>query len=366
MRQNECVASIQIKERVMENITVIGIDIAKNVMQIHGETVESKVVLKKRVSREKFLSFMANKPKCLIGMEACGGSHYWATELTKLGFDVRLMSPRKVKKYADHNKNDANDAEACAEAVRKKKMTFVPIKTATQLEIQSVHRIRSYYIRQRTGLMNMIRGLLLELGIAIRKSEPALLKKLSLLSDADNNQLDEKNRILFQGLFEDLKQSDKIIEKYTAQVKKLAQEDEQCQRIQTIEGIGPISATALIAKIGNGSDFKKGRDLSAYLGLVPKQYSSGETQLLLGISKHGDRYIRQLLIHGGRSVVQASQRKNKASGLYCKQDAHSQWVRKLAERIGTNKASVAVANKNARMVVALLKNQATFEAKLAH
>ena len=350
----------------MDNITVIGIDIAKNVMQIHGETAEGKVILKKRVSREKFLTLMANKTKCLIGMEACGGSHYWATELMKLGFDVRLMSPQKVKKYSGHNKNDANDAEACAEAVTKKKMGFVPIKTATQLEIQSIHRVRSYYVRQRTGLMNMIRGLLLELGIAIRKSESVLLKKLSAILDMGNNQLNESNRILFQGLYDDLKHLDETVEKYTTQVKKLAKEDELCQRIQTIEGIGPISATALIAKIGNGSDFKKGRDLSAYLGLVPKQHSSGETQLLLGISKHGDRYIRQLLIHGGRAVVQAAKKKNKESGLFCKQDTHSQWVRKLADRVGTNKASVAVANKNARMVVALLKNNTVFEAKLAH
>jgi transposase len=335
-------------------------------MQVHGETREGKVILKKRLSRENFLPFMANKPKCLIGMEACGGAHYWATELTKLGFDTRLMSPHKVKKYTSHNKNDANDAEACAEAVTKKKMTFVAIKTATQLEIQNVHRVRSYYIRQRTGLMNMIRGLLLEQGIAIRKSASALLKKLSYLCDSDSNRLDEKNKMLFQDLHKDLKELDKKIEKYTAQVKALAQEDELCQRIQTIEGIGPISATALIAKIGNGSGFKKGRDLSAYLGLVPKQSSSGESQILLGISKHGDRYIRQLLIHGGRAVVQAAKRKNKVSGLFCKQDAHSQWVRKLADRVGPNKASVAVANKNARMVVALLKNQTVFEAKLAH
>lgn len=350
----------------MENLTVMGIDIAKNVMQIHGETSDGKVVLKKRISREKFLPFMVNKPKCLIGIEACGGSHYWAKELTKQGFDVKLMSPQKVKKYADHNKNDAKDAEACAEAVSKKKMTFVPIKTDTQMQIQSIHRVRSYYVRQRTGLMNMIRGLLLELGIAIPKSRTALLKKLSVLSDIENNQLDAINKTLFQGLYEDLKALDKKVEEYTAQLKVLAQEDESCRRIQTIEGIGPLTATALLAKIGNGSDFKTGRDLSAYLGLVPKQHSSGDTQMLLGISKHGDRYIRQLLIHGGRAVVQAAKRKDTVSGLFCKQDAHSQWVRTLADRVGTNKASVAVANKNARMVIALLKNQTVFEAKLAH
>lgn len=351
----------------MTDITIIGVDIAKNYIQIHGVTNNGKVLLKKRLPREKFLPFMANTPKCLVGMEACGGAHYWATELKKLGFDVKLMSPQKVKKYLDNrNKNDARDAAACAEAVGRANMKFVPIKTAVQMDIQSIHRIRSLYIRQRTALMNMMRGLLLEWGIAICKRESALLKKLNELLDADDTRLGEQNKAHFQGLYVDLKNLDAQIEKHTNTLKALAKKDELCQRLQTIEGIGPISATALIAKIGNGSEFQKGRELSAYLGLVPRQHSSGDTQRLLGISKHGDRYIRQLLIHGGRSVVQASKRINKVTNIFKKQDPHSQWVRKLADRLGTNKASVAVANKNARMVIALLKNQTMFDARLAH
>jgi transposase len=351
----------------MRDITIIGVDIAKNYIQIHGITKDGKALLKKRLPREKFLPFMANVPKCLVGIEACGGAHYWATELKKLGFDVKLMSPQKVKKYLDNrNKNDERDAAACAEAVGRANMTFVPIKTAVQMDIQSIHRIRSLYIRQRTALMNMMRGLLLELGIAINKRERALLKKLNELLNADNMALSEQNKVHFQDLYIDLKNLDTQIEKHTNTLKGLAKKDELCERLQTIEGIGPISATALIAKIGNGSEFQKGRELSAYLGLVPRQHSSGDTQRLLGISKHGDRYIRQLLIHGGRSVVQASKRINKVTNSYQKQDPHSQWVRKLADRLGTNKASVAVANKNARMVIALLKNRTTFDARLAH
>ena len=351
----------------MTDITVIGIDIAKNYIQVHGANDKGKVLLKKRLAREKFLPFMANTTRCLIGMEACGGAHYWATELKKLGFDVKLLSPQKVKKYLDnHNKNDERDAAACAEAVSRANVTFVPIKTTAQMDIQSIHRVRSLYIRQRTALMNVMRGLLLEFGVAIRKRESALVKKLNELLDADNTWLDEENKVIFQDLYNDLKNLDTQIEKHTKTLEALAKKDELCQRLQTIEGIGPISATALIAKIGNGSDFKKGRELSAYLGLVPKQHSSGDTQRLLGITKHGDRYIRQLLIHGGRSVVQASKRKNKATGNYQKQDPHSQWVRQLADRSGTNIASVAVANKNARMVIAILKNKTTFDAKLAH
>jgi transposase len=350
----------------MKDITTIGIDIAKNFIQIHGANSKGKAVLKKRLARANLLPFMANLPKCLIGMEACGGAHYWATQLTKLGFTVKLMSPRKVKKFVENNKNDAKDAEACSVAVDRGDMTFVPIKTETQLEIQAEHRVRSYYVKQRTGLMNMMRGLLLELGIAIPKGKAALVKKVIALLDAADNQLSEKHIGLFQNLYNDLKRLNEEIEHYTNLLEKLAEEDEYCKRISTIAGIGPITATAVISKIGNGSEFNKGRELSAYLGLVPKQHSSGEKQILGGISKHGDRYIRQLLIHGGRSSIQAAMKKTKTSGLFVKQDEHSQWMRKLVERVGKNKASVAVANKNARMIVALLKNQTTFQPALAH
>lgn len=350
----------------MKDLTTIGIDIAKNFMQIHGTDRNGKAILKKRLPRGKFLTCMSNLPKCLIGMEACGGAHYWATQLIKLGFIVKLMSPRKVKKFVENNKNDAKDAEACAVAVNRGDMQFVPIKTQTHLEIQAVHRVRSYYVKQQTGLMNMMRGLLLELGIAIPKGKSALVNKMRTLLDPAEQQISEKNKGLFQNLYNDLKRLSDELECYTTLLEKLAEEDEYCKRISTISGIGPITATAVISKIGNGSEFNKGRELSAYLGLVPKQYSSGEKQVLGEISKHGDRYIRQLLIHGGRSSIQAAMRKNPLSGLFVKQDEHSQWMRKLAERVGKNKASVAVANKNARMIIALLKNQTSFDPALAH
>jgi len=350
----------------MNNVTTIGVDIAKNFIQVHGMDKNGKKMLKKRLARNNFLPFMVNLPKCLIGMEACGGANYWAKELLKLGFEVKLMSPKKVKKYLDINKNDARDAEACAEAVGRGNMVFVPIKTDSQLEIQGMHRIRSFYIKQKIAEMNMIRGLLLELGIAIPQGESALFKKLMALLEPDNNQLSLKNQAFFQDLYDDLKKLNHSIEKYTSELVLLAEQDEMCQRIQTIQGIGPMTASALIAKIGNGSEFKKGRELSAYLGLVPKQYSSGDKQLLLGITKHGDRYIRQLLVHGGRAAVQAAKRINKETGVFIKQDAHSRWIRNLADRAGFNKAAVALANKNARMVIALLKNNTTFQPQLAH
>lgn len=349
----------------MEHVTTIGIDIAKNYIQIHGMDNKGKRLLKKRIARNGFLTFMANLPTCLVGMEACGGAHYWAGELTKLGFEVKLMSPRKVKKYVENNKNDANDAEACAEAVNRANMRFVPIKTPEQISIQAIHRARSFYVKQRTGLANMVRGVLLEMGIAIPQGEAALMKHLGTLLDADNISLgDLKN--LVEGVYKDLKEIKERINRYSSLLEKRAKEDEYCARLSTLPGIGPITATAIIAKIGNGSEFQKGRELSAYLGLVPKQHSSGDKRVLRGISKHGDRYIRTLLVHGGRAVVQAAMRKNKITGLFEKQDKHSLWIRGLAERAGTNKTSVAIANKNARMVVALLKNRTEFNVELAH
>jgi transposase len=214
--------------------------------------------------------------------------------------------------------------------------------------------------------MNMIRGLLLESGIAIPKRQSYLEKKLSNLLEEENTALRPAEKVLFKRLREDLAKIEDEVVYHTAKLEKLAKEDEACLRLQTIEGVGPLSATAVVAKIGNGSEFQKGRDLSAYLGLVPGQHSSGEKQMLVGITKHGDRYVRQLLIHGGRACVQAARRISKKTGVYCKNDPHSVWIRNLADRVGVNKASVAVANKNARMVVAVLKNKTVFDCSLAH
>jgi transposase len=351
----------------MKDITVIGIDTAKNYIQLHGANEQGKAVFKKRLTREAFLPFMANLPKCLIGMEACGGAHHWAVELEKLGFKVKLMSPRKVKRYADpHNKNDANDAAACAEAATRANVPAVSIKNAVQMEIQSRHRVRTYFVKQRTGLMNMMRGLLYEMGISIPKSKSALRSRVSELLDPINGRLTDTMRCMMQGTYDMLKNTETQVALHTAALELLAKEDIHCQRISTIPGIGPISATAVVAKIGNGSEFKKGRGLSAYLGLVPRQHSSGDKQCLGRISKHGDRYIRQLLIHGGRSILRAVMRVDKETGAYVKNDSHSQWARNLISRVGMNKAAVALANKNGRIMIAVLKKQENFQSDLAH
>lgn len=351
----------------MKDLTIIGIDIAKNHMQLHGATTTGKVVFKKRVTRGKFLQFMSTLPHCLIGMEACAGAHHLARELIALGFEVKLMSPAEVKKYrSGHQKNDAKDAQACAEAVSRASMKFVSIKSPEQAEIQSLHRMRTHYLRQHVGLMNMIRGLLLERGITIAKGKKALVQKLNQLLTPESSCLSIRMKEWLSHLYGDLKKLEEDIAYYTEQVKKLAQEDDTCRRLQSIEGIAEITATALIAKIGNASEFKRGRELSAYLGLVPKQHASGETCHLGSITKHGDRYIRQLLIHGGRATIRAARRKDRLTGEYKKQDQHSQWVRELTQRVGYNRAAVAIANKNARMAVALMKNQTSFQPQWAH
>lgn len=310
----------------MEHLTIIGLDLAKNFIQIHGTDNKGKTVLKKRIARKDFFGYMGNLQKCLVGMEACGGANYIARELIKQGFDARLISPVKVKKYVENHKNDAKDAAACAEAVGRANMTFVPVKNEVQEDIQTIHRLRSFYIKQRTAFMNMVRGILYEKGITLPKGKVALIKKLRSL--IDDSCVTIANVIDCKDFLGRIAQFDKDVESYTNKLGKLAKEDALCRRIQTIPGIAEITATAVVAKISNGTEFKNGRALSAYFGLVPKQCSSGDKQLLLGISKKGDRYLRQLLIHGGRACIQAVMRRNKITGLFTKNDAHSQWVRK--------------------------------------
>lgn len=350
----------------MKNDTTIGIDIAKNVMQFYKLGSHGEEILSKRLKRGQFLSFMANQPTCLVGMEACGGSNYWAKELQQLGFEVKLMSPNKVKKYTDSQKNDKRDAKACAEAVRRADMNFVEIKTSEQRELQMLHRVRKHYIKERTSMMNMIRGLLMDEGIVAPQGQASLRRKLIALQDTTDYHLSIEMKSLIQDSYDGLLGLNELIKKYSNKIEAIARADERCQLLETLPGVGKLSSTAVIAKIGNGHQFKNGREHAAFLGLVPRQCSSGNKIQLHGITKHGDRYIRTLLIHGGRACVKAANRRDKVSGDYIHQNAHYQWVRDLVARVGKNKASVAVANKNARMMIALLKSHSVFDATLAH
>ncbi len=325
-------------------LTTIGIDLAKRVFQVHGITADGEVV-RKRLSRAKLMKFMAQQGPCLVGMEACGGAHHWARELGKLGHEVRLMSPQYVKPYVKTNKTDRNDAEAICEAVGRPGMRFVPIKTRAQQDVQALHRVRAGLIKSRTALANQARGLAAEYGVVLSRGLGRLRAALpAALEDADNA-LTEVARELLCSQSERLRELDAQIRAYEARIESLHRVDEASQRLAAIEGIGPLTASALRAAVGDAREFRNGRHLAAWLGLVPRQHASGNRQVLLGISKRGDRYLRTLLIHGARAVLSRSAGKT---------DRRSRWLEALKARRGFNRACVALANRNARIVWALL------------
>lgn len=333
----------------MKDVTTIGMDIAKNIFQLHLADKQGKKIETKRLSRDKLISFLANISPCLIGMEACGGSHYWARQLQKLGHQVKLMAPQFVKPYVKSNKNDENDAEAIAEAVSRPTMRFVSIKNISQQDIQSLHRIREGAIKHRIFISNQIRGLLAEYGIVFPEGFYVLKTKLTSVIEDLNNELTPMARELFTDLFMRFKEIDEKIKGYEKKVAVIAKENEACQRIMSIEGVGPLTATAIVSAVGNAKAFKNGREMAAWLGLTPKHIASGEKKRLLGITKRGDSYLRKLLIQGGRSVVLSSR---------TKKDKRSLWVTHKYISSGYNKTAVAVANKNTRIIWALLnKNE---------
>lgn len=332
------------KEESIMNVTTLGIDLAKNVFQLHGVNRHGKAVLTKRVTRAKLAETVANLPPCLIGLEACASSHYWARELEKFGHTVKLIAPQFVKPYVKSNKNDARDAEAIGEAVARPNMRFVPVKTVDQQDIQAIHRIRERRVKERTALLNQIRGLLAEHGVVIPLKRNAVSQALPrILEDADNG-LTALAREFVADLYEELRMLGISVDKYDAKIERLFRENPVCQRLAKVEGVGPVTATALVAA-GDARAFQNGRQMAAWLGLVPRQYSSGGKPTLLGISKRGDTYLRTLLIHGARAAVVAAKRKS---------DARSRWINTLAARRGANIAAVALANKNARILWALI------------
>lgn len=328
------------------DINLLGIDIAKNVFQLHGVDQMGKAVLKKRLSRDQLSAYIGNLPKCKIFIESCGGSNYWARVFQRSGHTVKLISPQFVKPFVKTNKNDANDAQAIVEAGSRPSMNFVPVKQVEQQDIQSVHRIRSRLVKNRTALINEIRGLNLEYGITIPAG--ALKVKKALLSIIDNhhNELTMSSRELMRELYDELLDIEIRLKTFEQKIKLICKQNNACQRILKIPGIGELTATAIIAAVPNPSEFKNGRHMSAWLGLVPRQASSGNKQVLLGISKRGDRYIRTLLIHGARAALS-----------FCKNldNEHGRWLVDKKSKMQFNKAAVALANKNARIVWSLLK-----------
>lgn len=337
------------------DITTIGIDIAKRNFQIHGVNKNGKTVLKKKLMREQVLTFMANLPKCLVGIEACGGANYWAREISKLGHKVKLMAPQFVKPYVKTNKNDCADAEAICEAVERPNMRFVLAKSIEQQDILSIHRVRERLVKNRTALANEVRGLLLEFGFIIPQGINKVIDKLNEI--LDSNELSAISRQTFNNLKEEFITNDNRVKELEKRLKLLASQCDVYKRLITIPGIGLITATALTASIGNANCFRNGRQLSAWLGLVPRQHSSGGKEKLLSISKRGDVYLRTLLIQGARSVFNAKLRYTTVEQ-HNKKDysRFTDWMFSLAERSCHNKTVVAIANKLARIVYAVLRN----------
>lgn len=333
--------------------TTIGIDLAKNVFQVHGVDAQGKITVRKQLRREQMSAFFVNLPACLIGMEACGSAHHWARVLQGMGHEVRLMAPQFVKPYVKGNKNDQADAQAICEAVSRPSMRFVPLKTLQQQSMLALHRVRQGAVKARTAQANQIRGLLGEFGLVVPQGIGHIAKRVPELIEDAANELPGQLRLLIQDMLEQLKQMDLRVQALRQQIEQLHQSDELSRKLAQVPGIGPITASALVASIGDAKNFKNGRQVAAWLGLVPRQHSTGGKPNLLGISKRGDTYLRTLLIHGARAVLFHAQRKG--------QEQDVSWLSSLAQRRNKNVAAVALANKNARIAWALLAHGCAYE-----
>lgn len=335
-------------------ITTIGIDLAKSVFQVHGVDAAGKTVLKKQIRRENMPEFFANLTPCLVGMEACGSAHFWARKLEAMGHTVKLMAPQFVKPYVKTNKHDAADAEAICEAVQRPNMRFVAIKTVEQQAILALHRARQGLIKARTAQGNQIRGMLAEFGLIIPKGLSYVRERIPLLLDQAQDELPRPFCLLILRLLDQLKGLDEEIRELERQIHAWHRANPLSKRLEKVPGIGPITASALVASVGNATQFKNGRQLAAWLGLVPKQHSTGGRTNLLGISKRGDTYLRTLLIHGARAVIR-----------YAEGNGKHDWLHRLLGRRHKNVATVALANKNARIVWALLAHDREFRSDSA-
>lgn len=332
------------------HIVSCGVDIAKNVFQLYGIDEEGNE-LRRRLQRNQMLHYFNQLEPCLVGVEACGGAHYWARELGKLGHTVRLIAPQKVKPYVQGNKTDANDAEGIHAALLRPGMKLVSPKTTEQQDLLMLHRIRSLTVKTRTALVNQIRGLLAEYGVVLPKRVATLRRRLVEVL-AEDERVSIMAREQLHGLYEELLHQDDRIKRQEALIHQACQSNPACRRLLGIPGVGPLTATALVASAGDVSVFRNGREFAAWLGIVPRQHSSGDKTMLQGISKRGDAYLRTLLVHGARAVL------SRAKG---KEDRNSQWLVALEARRGYNKACVAQANKTARIAWALLRHESTYQ-----
>lgn len=327
-------------------IDVLGIDLAKNVFQLHGVDRKGNAIFKRRVMRDQLLSVLAGIEPCTVAIEACTGAFCWARQFEELGHNVKIVSPQYVKPFVRRQKNDGNDAEAICTAVRQPHIPLVPKKSVEQQDIQALHRARQRLVNHRTALVSQMRGLLLDRGIAFAKSITRVRRMIpEILARADSG-LSTMARETIAELWDFFCDLERRIEHFDKKIEAVFKSSEPCQRVARIKGVGPKTAAAIVAAVGDGSDFRNGRHMAAWLGLVPRQFSSGDKAVLMGISKRGSQHLRSLLVHGARAVVRTAPNKN---------DPISQWANQLRERRGFNRATVAIANKNARIIWAVLR-----------
>lgn len=336
------------------NVTTVGLDIAKTVFYAHGVDEHGKVVVRRKLMRGKVLEFFAKLPACLIGIEATGSAHYWARALMALGHTVKLMPAQYVKAYVKRDKNDPNDAAGICEAVSRPSMRFVAINTPEQQDMQMLHAIRQRLMEQRTAALNQIRGLLAEYGLVFKQGPLALKRAMTELLSRENPELSPLARELVVDVQEQLTALDERIAAYDARVKRACVSDERCQKVLALPGIGPLTATALLAKVNDAKQFQRARQMSAWLGLTSREHSSGGKQRQYGISKRGDSYLRMLFIHGARSVVYHAARKSDSDPLI-------RWILSVQARRGKNIAVVALANKLARIAWAILAKDRCYD-----
>ncbi len=338
----------------MSNITTVGLDLAKSVFQVHGADEIGKPVVRKKLRRGQVLGFFAKLPRCLVGMEACGSAHYWARELATLGHEVRLIPPQYVKPFVKTNKNDSADAEAISEAMLRPTMRFAPVKSAEQQSVLMIHRARDLLVRQRTMTISAIRGHCAEFGIIAAKGAPNINKLIKIIEDDSNEHLPDFARQALRALIAQLHSGQMQIIALEKQLKAWHRTCKASQRLETIPGVGLITATALVATIGDATQFSSGRQLAAFLGLVPRQDTTGGKVRLGRISKRGDGYLRRLLVHGARTFLRWS--RGKPAAQYG-------WQQALLARRPVCVVLVAMANKTARTVWALLTRGETYQAR---
>ncbi len=340
----------------MDKITTVGLDLAKQVMAVHAVDADGRMVARKVVRRDALLRWMVTLPRCVVAMEACGGAHYWARELTQQGHTVRIIAAEFVQAFRKSGKNDANDAEAICTAVRQPNMRFVAVKSVQQQAALCVHRLRQGLVEERTALINRLRGLLTEFGVVAPLSPEKLRRELARCQDPEDLRLPPTVCQLVGDQLIALDQLDARLTSYAEKIATQAKQSEIAQRLQTIAGVGPTTAAAMVATVGEPQDFRNGRQFAAWLGLTPRQHSTGGKTRLGRITKRGDAYLRTLLILGAKSTLQSALRKPPE-----RRHRLQQWIVAVFSRIGYHKTLVAIANKHARIIWALLVKGTAFD-----